>query len=74
VVLTYIPNIRATDICSNSYESAWLADLVAAYILEQVDEKFSDTHFFGMYRDDGLVVFNSKKRRLKSRPGSMIFN
>jgi hypothetical protein len=42
-------------------ESAWLADLVAAYILEQVDDKFSDTRFFGMYRDDGLVVFNSKK-------------
>jgi hypothetical protein len=43
------------------YESAWLADLV--YILEQVDEKFSDTRFFGMYRDDGLVVFNSKKTK-----------
>jgi hypothetical protein len=29
------------------YESAWLADLVAAYILEQVDEKFSDTASLG---------------------------
>jgi hypothetical protein len=45
------------------YESAWLADLVAAYILGQADEKISDTRFFGMYRDDGLVVFNSKQTK-----------
>jgi hypothetical protein len=44
-------------------ESAWLSDFVAAYIFEQVDEKFSDTRFVGMYRDDGLVVFNSKKTK-----------
>jgi hypothetical protein len=46
-------------------DSAWLADLVAAYILAEVDEElFSDTtFFFGMYRDDGLVVFNSKKTK-----------
>jgi hypothetical protein len=31
--------------------------------LEQVDEKFSDTRFFGMYMDDGLVVFNSTKTK-----------
>jgi hypothetical protein len=44
------------------YESAWLADLVAAYILAEVDEeRFSNATFFGMYRNDGLVVFNSKK-------------
>jgi hypothetical protein len=36
---------------------------VTAYILEQVDEKYSDTRFFGMYRDDGLVVFNSKQTK-----------
>jgi hypothetical protein len=44
-------------------ESVWLADLVTAYILKQVDETFSDTRFFGMHRDDGLVVFNSKKTK-----------
>ena len=45
------------------YESAWLADLVAAYILEQVEEKFSNTRFFGMYRDDGFVVFEARKTK-----------
>lgn len=45
------------------YESAWLADLVAAYILEHVEENFSETSFYGMYRDDGFVVFNSKKTK-----------
>jgi hypothetical protein len=46
------------------YESVWLVDLVAAYILAKVDEElFSDATFFGMYRDDGLVVFNSKKMK-----------
>jgi hypothetical protein len=39
------------------YES----DLVSAYILAEVDEEFfSDATFFGMYRDDGLVVFKSE--------------
>jgi hypothetical protein len=46
------------------YESGWLADLVAAYILVEVDEElFSDATFFGMFRDEGLVVFNSKKTK-----------
>ena len=45
------------------YESAWLADLVAAYILENVEDNFSETLFYGMYRDDGLVVFNSKQTK-----------
>jgi hypothetical protein len=36
---------------------------VAAYNLEQVDEKVSDIRFFGIYRDDGLVVFNSKQTK-----------
>jgi len=41
------------------YESAWLADLVAAYILEKTnDECFSETLFNGIYRDNGLVVLN----------------
>jgi hypothetical protein len=36
----------------------------ATYILAEVDEElFSDATFFGMYRDDGLVVFNSKKTK-----------
>jgi hypothetical protein len=38
--------------------------LVVAYIFAEVDEElFSNATFFWMYRDDGLVVFNSKKTK-----------
>jgi hypothetical protein len=40
------------------YDSAWLADLVASYILELAENKFEATRFFGMYRDDGNLVFS----------------
>jgi hypothetical protein len=39
------------------YESAWLADLVAAYVLEKTKHLFLGTVFYGIYRDDGLVIF-----------------
>ena len=42
------------------YESAWLADLVAAYILENTTDMFKDSEFYGIYRDDGLVIFKGK--------------
>jgi hypothetical protein len=38
------------------YESAWLADLVAAFVLENRQHMFEMTTFNGIYRDDGLVV------------------
>ena len=38
------------------YESAWLADLVAAFILENLDDIFDDALFSGIYRDDGIIV------------------
>ena len=40
------------------YESAWLADLVASYILEKTKKMFHKTKYHGIYRDDGFVVFN----------------
>jgi len=39
------------------YESAWLADLVAAFVLEHTTEAFKNSTYHGIYRDDGLVVF-----------------
>ena len=39
------------------YESAWLADLVAAYILEKTKNMFKGTKYHGIYRDDGFVIF-----------------
>ena len=38
------------------YESAWLADLVAAYILENSRSHFRNCIFDGTYRDDGLRI------------------
>jgi hypothetical protein len=40
------------------YESAWLADLAMAFLLETIDQKVLDeTKYFGIYRDDGIAVF-----------------
>ena len=43
------------------YDSAWLADMVAGYLLELADDHFAMTSFFGMYRDDGNVIFEGEK-------------
>jgi hypothetical protein len=41
-----------------SYESAWLADLVAAFVLENTTNLFKETIYNGIYRDDGLVILD----------------
>ena len=42
-------------------ESAWLADLVAAWILEKTESLFRRTsNFHGIHRDDGVVIFKNK--------------
>jgi hypothetical protein len=43
------------------YESAWLADLVAAFVLENTQHMFKMTTFDSIYRDDGLVYSNEGK-------------
>ena len=42
------------------YESAWLADLVGSYILEMSPDLFNEAIYYGLYRDDGLVVLRDK--------------
>jgi len=41
-------------------ESAWLADLVGAYILDNTKSHFRKTKCCGLCRDDGMAVFNNK--------------
>ena len=41
------------------YESAWLADLVGAFVLEKTKKSFKNTRYHGLYRDDGFAVFKS---------------
>ena len=43
------------------YKSGWLADLIASFIFEKAQQQFEDTHFFGIYRDDGLAAFKGRK-------------
>ena len=38
------------------YESAWLTDLVADYILDNTQNICRYTLFSGIYRDDGIMV------------------
>ena len=39
------------------YESAFLADLVASYLIERASPIFRPTIYHGIYQYDGLVVF-----------------
>ena len=47
------------------FESAWLADLTMAFLLEQnmVKGHFDDTLLKGIYRDNGLAIFNQKMKK-----------
>ena len=40
------------------FESAWLADLVVAYLFESTKEMFKDCTIFGCYHDDEIAIFN----------------
>ena len=41
------------------YESAWLADLAMAFLLETIDQSIlEELKYFGIYRDDGIGIFN----------------
>jgi hypothetical protein len=49
-------SVEERGLTIGGYESAWLADLVAAYILENSTELFEISKYYGIYRDDGLNV------------------
>eukprot|EP00957_Ditylum_brightwellii_P007300 554564-Ditylum_brightwellii.AAC.1 len=42
------------------YKSAFLADLVASYLLEMTGKKFIKAQYKGIYRDNGLTVLVGK--------------
>jgi hypothetical protein len=42
------------------YESAWLSDIVGAYIFKRTSHLFNNTLFYGTYRDDGIAIFNNR--------------
>jgi hypothetical protein len=54
-------DVEAKGLTIGGYESAFFADLVAAWILENTVELMLDTTFDGIYRDDGILVFDKTK-------------
>jgi hypothetical protein len=43
------------------YESAWLADLCMAYVMDNSRDILDDLIYDSIYRDDGIVVFKGLK-------------
>ena len=44
------------------YESAFLADLVASYLLEKTKKIFTNTHYHRIYLNDGFVAFKGNQK------------
>ena len=53
--------LETKGLAIGGYESAFLADLVASYLLEVTNNQFKEVLWIGIYRDDGLLVFKGKK-------------
>ena len=45
------------------FKSVWLADLVAAYLLNQTIESLLELIYHGIYRNDGFIVFQGIKTK-----------
>jgi hypothetical protein len=58
-------DVEEKGLTIGGFESAWLADLVASYLLENAVEVFKPAAFKGIYRDDGFVVFKKKLSKAK---------
>ena len=54
-------DIDSKGLTIGGYESAWLADLVAGFVLELNRRAFVNCVFDGIYRDDGLMVMRGKR-------------
>jgi hypothetical protein len=53
--------IKDKGLTIGGYESAWLADLVAVFVLENTTSLFSGTIYDGIYRANGLVILDGVK-------------
>ena len=45
------------------YEFAWLADLVADYLLKQTEELFRDFIYHSIYRNDRFIILKGIKTK-----------
>ena len=53
------PEMRGLAI--GGFDSAWMADIVASFCFDQTAEMFSDTKYHGIYRDDGINIFEGSR-------------
>eukprot|EP00957_Ditylum_brightwellii_P164257 12505186-Ditylum_brightwellii.AAC.1 len=57
--------VKDVALAIGGYESAFLADLVASYLLEMTGKKFIEAQYKGIYRDDGLTVLLEKWNKVR---------
>jgi hypothetical protein len=63
--------IKDKGLTIGGYKSAWLADLVAAFVFKKTANLFSGTVYDGIYRDNGLGNLTlSLKNQVKTVNGS----
>ena len=55
------------------FKSAFFADLVAAYLLENAKQLFKDSTYNGIYPDDGINIVNGKKKQKRWWTGLTCF-
>jgi hypothetical protein len=53
--------IQDKGLAIGGYKPAWLANLVAAFVLENCEDLFDDAIYDDIYRDDGMVIMNGQK-------------
>ena len=54
-------SINERGLTIGGYESAWLADLVVSFILDNTKDLFDNTTLhYGIYRDDGIIFLKGK--------------
>ena len=46
------------------YKSAWLADLVASFLLERIDKLLENHIYHGIYYDGRFIIFQSQKNKI----------
>ena len=63
--------LEKNGLAIRGYESAFLADLVASYLLEVTNNQFKEVLWRGIYRDDRLLVFKGKNHYQISKYGEI---
>ena len=62
-------DVEERGLTIGGFESAWLADLVVAFLFESLEHMFQDCPLFGCYRDDELAIFEKKLTEEEISPG-----